>query len=238
MLTAIRSVAASFVVLFASALCRCQTLPNDPYIATRKEVVVEKNNDGTTTTHESTSFEARDSAGRVMRRTTSTTDGQQLVQTIIVDPAAHTTTIWDSPGNQGRRIHTPDPQTRNQQAALPISLLMMATLGHPAVFPAEGKRPETKFEVLPGKTIDGIYVVGNRTTEIYPAGTIGNDQPIVQMHESWTTPDQHLAVENIDSGPRFTLTRSLVSIDRTEPDPALFQAPQGYMIEDQYSGTN
>ena len=238
MLTAIRSLAAIFVVLLASVVCLSQTFPSDPYLATRKEVIVEKNNDGTTTTHESTSFEARDSAGRVMRRITSTTDGQQLVQTIIVDPTAHTTTIWDSSGNKGSRIHMPDPETRNPQAAPPIYPQMMATLGHSVVIAGEGKRPEIKLEVLPGKTIHGIYVVGNRTSEIYPAGTIGNDKPIVQMHESWTTPDHHLAVENIDSGPRFTLTRSLISIDRSEPDPTLFQAPQGYTIEDQYSGTS
>ena len=83
MLTAIRSVVAAFVVLFASAVCLSQVLPNDPYVATRKKSPLEKKSDGTTTTHESTSFEARDSAGRVMRRSTSSDDGQQLVQTII-----------------------------------------------------------------------------------------------------------------------------------------------------------
>ena len=238
MLTAIRSLAVALVVLFAAAVCLPQTFPNDPYLATRKEVVVQKQNDGTTTTRESTSFEARDSAGRVMERTTSTTDGRQLVHTIIVDPVTHTTTIWDSPGNQGHRIHMSDPQTRNQQVAPPPSSLMVASVDSSAVIAGDGKRPETKLETLAGKTIHGIYVEGSRTTLACPAGTIGNDKPIVQTHESWTTPDHHLAVLATDSFPRITITRSLVSIDRTEPDPDLFQAPQGYTIEDQYPGTN
>jgi hypothetical protein len=100
-------------------------------------------------------------------------------------------------------------------------------------------RPTSHTEKLGGKTIAGVYAEGTRTTVTYPVGYFGNDRLIVTTHETWTSPDLKLLVLSVDDDPRTgTRTTELTNLDRVEPDPALFQVPEGYTIKDQYPGTN
>jgi hypothetical protein len=100
-------------------------------------------------------------------------------------------------------------------------------------------RPERKTEKLGGKTIAGVYAEGTRLTIIYPVGFFGNDKPIIAFHETWLSSDLKLVLLSIDDDPRTgTRITEVTSLDRGEPNPALFQVPEGYTIKDQYPGTN
>jgi hypothetical protein len=100
-------------------------------------------------------------------------------------------------------------------------------------------RPERKSEKLGGKTIAGVYAEGTRLTITYPVGFFGNDKPIIAFHETWLSSDLKLVLLSIDDDPRTgTRITEVTSLDRGEPNPALFQVPEGYTIRDQYPGTN
>jgi hypothetical protein len=89
-------------------------------------------------------------------------------------------------------------------------------------------------ESLGSRTINGVVAEGERITNTMPAGAIGNDQPLVSTSEIWTSPDLNLVVLEIHDDPQNgTTTRELVNLDRGEPDPALFRAPEGYTVKDQ-----
>lgn len=81
--------------------------------------------------------------------------------------------------------------------------------------------------------MEGLVVTGNRTTITVPVGAEGNDRPLVTVREVWFSTDLGMAVYTKSSDPRNgeTITR-IVSIDRSEPDPALFQLPPDYVIRD------
>lgn len=92
--------------------------------------------------------------------------------------------------------------------------------------------PDAKTESLGSKTIDGIPVTGTKTTTTIPAGAIGNDKDLVITRETWYSADLKLVIESTQSDPRFGETSyTLTNMQRSEPDPALFQVPSGYRID-------
>lgn len=91
---------------------------------------------------------------------------------------------------------------------------------------------KTKSESIPGRTINGIYVVGTRITRvIHSAG--GNGPDIVYVEEKWVSPDLRIIVldknRNTNTGNDETTTE-IRELDRSEPDAALFEIPADYKI--------
>ena len=100
-------------------------------------------------------------------------------------------------------------------------------------------RPERRVEKLGVKTVAGVYAEGTRTTLTYPAGFMGSDRLITSTSEMWMSPDLKIIVLSITEDPRTgTQTIELTNLDRSEPDPTLFQVPEGYTIRDQTPGSN
>lgn len=92
--------------------------------------------------------------------------------------------------------------------------------------------PDVKSEALGSKTIDGIPVTGTKITSTIAAGAIGNDKDLVITRETWHSADLRLVIQSTQSDPRFgETTYSLTNIQRSEPDPTLFQVPAGYTID-------
>jgi TonB family protein len=90
-----------------------------------------------------------------------------------------------------------------------------------------------KTEQLGSDTIAGVYVTGVRATTTIPAGTVGNDRDITVISETWTSPDLKITVRQVTDDPRSgRVTTELTNITRSDPDPALFQAPEGYTVRD------
>lgn len=80
-------------------------------------------------------------------------------------------------------------------------------------------------------TIEGVGAVGTRMTGTTEANVIGNSQPIVRVNETWFSPELRMPVLTKYSDPQSgNTTHKLVSLVRSEPDPALFQIPSDYTV--------
>jgi hypothetical protein len=92
---------------------------------------------------------------------------------------------------------------------------------------------EVNQEQLGTQTIEGVAAEGTRVTFTIPAGKIGNDRPIVTVNERWYSPELQTVVLTKNSDPRMgETTYRLTNIDRSEPDPSLFQVPADYTVDE------
>jgi hypothetical protein len=205
----------------------------DPFSAEFISTTVRTLSDGTHITNEQKRSEARDSQGRTRNETylpdyvakeRNQPPGQPMFITIM-DPVS------------GKHIHL-NPQ---QKTATVISFPAILP-GHPPqnvaasqpVQLAPRSRPNISKEKLGGKTIDGIYAEGTRTTTVYPAGTQGNDRDITVVSERWISSELGVEVLVKTSDPRSGETTTEVqNLNRAEPDPALFEVPADYKIQSQ-----
>jgi hypothetical protein len=98
--------------------------------------------------------------------------------------------------------------------------------------------PETSTEPLGTQTIEGLAAEGKRTTTVFPEAFMGNDRPITVVTETWTSPDLGpLLMKTTDPRSGETTTK-LTNISLADPDPALFQVPEGYsVVDEQQNGT-
>ncbi len=75
---------------------------------------------------------------------------------------------------------------------------------------------------------------GTRITRTIPAGSVGNEQPIVITTETWYSPDLKVLVMTKTNDPRMgETTYRLTNIQRSEPPANLFQVPDDYTVKDQ-----
>ena len=95
-------------------------------------------------------------------------------------------------------------------------------------------RPQMTTEKLASQTIEGVLVEGTRNTMIWPVGAQGNDRPITRTDETWMSPELKVVILHQTNDPRSgEQTQKLINIDRSEPDPSLFQPPPDYTIVDE-----
>jgi hypothetical protein len=88
-------------------------------------------------------------------------------------------------------------------------------------------------ETLDPKMIEGVMAEGHRTTITIPAGSIGNEQPIVIVSEEWKSPDLGVLLLTDHKDPRTGETiYKLTNIVRGDPDASLFQVPGDYTIKE------
>jgi hypothetical protein len=256
------------LVSSAAAISQTIPSAGNPYTATKKTTFIQKLTDGTTITRENTSTEARDSQGKIMQQTSMPEmQGHTFTHTNVMDPVTRTNTTWMSPGKQATRFHMPDLRGAAQQSGPTAMVLGSGSIGvssatslsqtirtvgtaaapemiatGPMIGASVGNpnlHPDRKTEKLGGKNIAGVYAEGTRITVTYPAGFFGNDKPIMNIHETWLSSDLKLVVLNIDDDPRTgTRITEVTDLDRGEPNPALFQVPEGYTIRDQNPGSN
>jgi hypothetical protein len=99
---------------------------------------------------------------------------------------------------------------------------------------SDATEPRSSVERLGSQWIEGVMAEGQRSTITWPAGTQGNDRPIVSVYEAWVSPDLHLEVRRKTLDPRNgETTVRLTNLSRAEPDPGLLQPPQDYTIVDE-----
>ena len=90
-------------------------------------------------------------------------------------------------------------------------------------------------ESLGTEMIEGVLATGTRITNTTPKGEVGNDRPFTRTCEHWRSEEMELTLLTKCSDPRTGETRmSLDHMDRTEPDPVLFQIPPEYTIVDEH----
>jgi len=95
-------------------------------------------------------------------------------------------------------------------------------------------KPENVTTTDLGKqTQDMRELVGKRITGTIPAGKIGNDQPLQVVTEVWVSQQEKLIVKQVEQNPLSgERTFELSNIRSEEPDPALFEVPEGYTVKE------
>lgn len=172
----------------------------------------------------------RDSQGRTRADrpllVTRDANGWNLKVIEIRDPVEGLYTILDQQNKVAHRFATPWPAV-SRQAAVP-----QTPSGTVSPKPTrDGPRPETATEKLGSQMMEGVMVEGFRATTTWPVGTQGNDRPIVTTHESWYSQELKAEVLMKNSDPRSgENTFKLTNMERTEPDPVLFQVPPDYTV--------
>ena len=91
----------------------------------------------------------------------------------------------------------------------------------------------TNREDLGQQTIEGVIATGTRTTTTIPAGSIGNEQPIVIVSEQWFSSELQVLIMTKHSDPRTGETSyRLSNVVQTEPARTLFEVPGDYKIQE------
>jgi hypothetical protein len=227
------------------------------YTAELKTTSVQKLADGTTITSETKEVRARDSQGRTLNTNSRFAFGEAQpggTWTMVNDPVERTQSNWDSQTRKARVMKLP-PADQQEGCWADEAGNFRMSFGKPSTrIPAPvgagsgaggigtaasvssvriprstPQKPDQ--EDLGTATIMGIEAHGYRMTFTTPVGEVGNDRPMVRTSERWAAPGFDFALRQVESDPRTgTRTTELVSLDRSEPDPATFQPPEGYEI--------
>jgi hypothetical protein len=110
------------------------------------------------------------------------------------------------------------------------------------VYPAEGitiartaapTGANVAKEDLGTQVVEGVAATGTRMTTTIPAGSIGNEQPIVVVSEQWFSPELKVLVLTKHSDPRSgETTYRLTNIAQSEPARSLFEVPPDYTLRE------
>lgn len=219
-----------------------------PYAAEFKVTTVQTLTNGTTITRERTEVLARDSRGRTMHSTTDAANGngeQGVTYGNATDPVEGTQSTWNSRTKQAYVYKLPPQDQRkgcwaSDSGNFRTSWYDGPGPGAPApngtvlangstIVPAV--RPTPEVEQLGSSTIQGFAVRGVRYTTTFPAGQVGNDQPIDVVAEHWTSPQLGMSLRDITDDPRTgKQTREVVNVTSGDPDPSVFLPPDGYQV--------
>ena len=205
----------------------------EPYTATRKTTHEQTLANGTRINRESITKEARDSAGRTYRENRPElpegADGGDFAMVNIFDPVNRVSISWNTRSQQATINHFPDPE---QIHPTPVAPKAEAASQPPARI---DPLPTPQIERLGTQTINGVNAEGVRVTRVIPAGREGNDQPITITNETWRSKELRIVVRSIQDDPRNGVTTNeLTDIQQGEPDPALFQVPEGYTVKEHF----
>jgi hypothetical protein len=181
--------------------------------------------DGSTVTTHLTAVVARDSQGRVYRERRSfipanTSQQSKLIDKIFYDPNAHTKTTCT---------------VATRQCGITAYNAPVSFKPAPAGPRDNGTRYLTR-ESLGINTLDDLSVVGTVETLTINAGALGNDRALVITREFWYSPDLQINLSVTRKDPREgTQIIKLVDLNRSEPDPAMFQVPADFTVQDHRS---
>ena len=188
---------------------------------------------------------ARDQQGRIYQ---NSEHGSFLVQ----DPAKLQTLTWDSqrqvailghwPYWSGRKGCWADEHGQHQSSfpsdddwhKVPASPGQgkLETIGS-MTDPSGDERIKTRYvsENLGQKEIHGLTAYGMRWT-MTPLESVGPHGIPETTTELWKSSELDLKLLEVTSGPKYGLQREELSdLQRADPDPALFNPPQGYKVE-------
>ena len=218
--------------------------PPQPYTAEFKITTVRTLANGTTLTRESTETRAVDRDGRAMTMTKEaplSADQAAVTRVHVQDPVEGMNSNWDSQQSKATIVKAP-PADQHQgcwatesgryhwrfgAGAQPRQATPVKNAA--AIPPA---RPKPEVVDLGNTTIEGVEAHGTRTTYTIPAGEIGNDAPLLRTYESWWGTTFGLLLREVNDDPESgKRTREVVSLSLGDPDPALFQPPEGYEVK-------
>jgi len=99
--------------------------------------------------------------------------------------------------------------------------------------PGGADEEDAREEPLGVRDFSGTAAAGVRRVVTIPAGRVGNEKPIEIVSERWYSEELHAVVESVRRDPRVGETRfRLKNLRLGEPDPALFEVPAGWSVEE------
>ncbi|MDQ1409716.1 MAG: hypothetical protein QOJ41_1451 [Acidobacteriaceae bacterium] len=103
--------------------------------------------------------------------------------------------------------------------------------------PSTGKLPNDAglviHEDLGKQLVAGIETTGTRTSVIYNPNVFGNDRKVTIGREFWYSPKLGINLISTRSDPRIgTQTFTATNLILSEPDPKLFELPEGFKVVD------
>lgn len=192
-----------------------------------------------------TSQVARDSQGRVRREESLPGPANAPHLIVIDDPIAGIHWTLNPANKTASKLPVKHVMTRVMNPAGGSGGMAVSDEGGPITIAFAGGAPDKKANEandivktdLGTETVEGVRAQGARITHTIPAGQVGNDQPLVITTETWMSPDLKVLVMSNTSDPRMgETTYRLTNILRAEPDPALFEVPPDYTIQDKPAG--
>lgn len=192
-----------------------------PYCATVTTNFVQTLADGNQIQRQTTSNVCRDSQGRTYRQVNLpavlSDSGAPPHMVTISDPVAGVDYMLDPARKTYRKFMIPTGKfngrpPRNGAGANNQSGTTSSDLGY--------------------QTISGLSCKGTKITRTIPANSrLGNEQALQVTMERWYSPDLSIDIQTQMNDPSRGNTNTTVSnINRSEPDPSLFQVPAGYTL--------
>jgi hypothetical protein len=188
--------------------------------------------DGNHITHKTQANVFRDSQGRVRKEVTlsgfgpMTASGAPKSFVVINDPVAKANFVLHSDTKVAEKMGHGGHGMKGLAKGGKFEEKMQARQE------AEIAAGDLKKEDLGKQVIGGVSAQGTRLTRTIPAGQIGNEKPIVIVHETWFSNDLQIVVMSKRSNPwGGTTTYTLTNIQRTEPAPALFTVPSDFTVQ-------
>jgi len=167
----------------------------------------------------------RDSMGRTRSEVTVTPDAstgkQPFTMITISDPVAGARHVLDSATMTSRSSRIPMVHAGATGGGRGNSQARPAT-------PGRGGAAITRAE-LGSQVKNGVLATGSRSTEVIPAGKIGNAQAITVERETWYSTELGRAVEvKVTDPQRGNSTMELTNVVPGEPSASLFSVSSGY----------
>jgi hypothetical protein len=155
--------------------------------------------------------------------------GAEYGSIIITDPVAGIYLKWTSGDETTRRVVSIWPVTHAQRVTAPPASVPPS----PANPVSMALMPDFRREVLTPQEINGVYAEGTRTTRTIRLEGESSGRVIHVINELWLSPDLRIIVRHIHDDPQSgTVTTNVTEVVRGDPEPSLFQAPQGYEVVD------
>ena len=188
--------------------------------------------DGNHITHKTQANVFRDSQGRVRKEVTLSGFGP-----MAASGGAKSFVVISDPVAKANFVLHPDTKVAEQMDDSRREMKWMAKGGAfqekiQARQEAEIAAGNLKKEDLGTQVIGGVSTQGTRLTRTIPAGQIGNEKPILIVHETWFSNDLQMVIMSKRSNPwGGDTTYTLTNIQRTEPAAALFAVPSDFTVK-------
>jgi TonB family protein len=234
-------------------VCECaQTLADGNRIVQRSTTIIHR--DAAGRIRRETSFKIRDaSTGEDREYKTIQVSDAFGGQNFTLDPqnrTAHKITIRPLNGNGGVMEIQPVAIAgvgASTAGAIAPGIPLRGAISGPAIiapgiacgpgpirpFGGFGVNAEHRDESLGSQMIEGVTAEGTRITVTIPAGSMGNERPIDATYERWRSKElqMDLLIKSVD--PRSgESTQQITNLTLGDPDPALFEIPPDYAIQE------
>lgn len=199
-------------------------VPNAPFSATIYVARSVVQSDGSQAYFKNARDIHRDSRGRIYTEARNlvpagSTDAPQIISVLLYDPQTRTNAVL-YPQNHTfvTGVVNRPPETT------PPAFIEASPTGN-----ALPQNEYTRQEDLGIREMEGVPVHGIRQTQTIPAAGNGTGKDILVVDELWYSADLRINMVMKHNDPRTGgVILTVTHVTRSEPDPALFEIPEGY----------